>query len=148
MSGLYLSAEEYTSVRDILYGKKPARELPCRVASTAAYFARPDVVGLEEEHILCRTSFKFHRVNMSEMLTRYKARKPPHHDASKGPITHSLEFLLEEADIRDELFILDNCFKIDFCDKHECCNVLFQGTARPLRFSCCDLKECTWYCNF
>ena len=141
LGGWYLTREEKRAIRHYLTNPRDASRLPCRVASVAAYFSDADAVRDDPLHITARFSFGLLSTTLDQFVATYKQRR-----ATILIVLMFIKDLLKDCYIRDEDFILDECFRVPYCTEHETCrNVMTTG--KGIALSCCDRESCSWFCN-
>ena len=146
VGGWYITAKECTLINDVMTGKLPPRALPCRFADLGAYFVKPEEAIKGGTFNINRMSFRMWMISLETLKYNFDRRPDGRH-----AMMVFLDRVLEEAEIKSERFILDNCYRLDICEEHECCRKVFgreQNRLTCIRLACCNNEDCKDFTNF
>ena len=150
VGGLYITAGEREIIKEALGQTRDWLDLPHRIKEVAAFFVSfttgRDRIATEETFNICRFSLGLPLKKMKEMWHSFyhgfREDNDPH------PIMQFLHYLIKEAIVKEEQFIIDKCFTLPFCNEHDACKVLHCNVKGSGHLCCCDKKECKAFTNF
>ena len=150
VGGLYLTSRERDIIVEVLNEARDWCDLPCRITEVCAFFitleGMRDKVCCEEAFNICRFAFG---IPLKQMMDMWKSYIHAHREGGEPhPIKQFLRYLTQQATIKEEQFILDNCFTLPFCREHKFCNTFHAKCSGPARMCCCNLEKCKAFTNF
>lgn len=155
VGGLFITSGEGEIITGVLHRGLDYMQIPCRIREVAAYFATMVPRGklvTEEMFNICRLSLGLPLEKMKEMRSAFIAKhKEDQESLSSCPIFQFLDYIIKTAQVKDEQFIIDNCFSLPYCVEHECCKLFHNEgnkSKRPVRLCCCNEESCKEFANF
>lgn len=155
VGGLFITSGEGEVISDVLYRGRDFVQIPCRIREVTAYFATlapRRKLEAEEMFNICRFSLGFSLEKLKELRKAFFAKHAEDPETLHSlPIFQFLAYIIKTAQVKDEQFIIDNCFTLTYCREHECCKLFHSEgnkAKKPCRLCCCNEESCSEFANF
>ena len=149
VGGLFITSRERDAMQDVLrfhyVDNAPTPDIPCRLFEVGCFFVCEEAEMRRRPHFgNARSSFGLNLTKLRAMKKRFTEINP-----DEDPAMQFYREMLGCCEVRDENFILTECFRVTPCDEHPICkHIIDYAKQGYIEFTCCDRNECTEFCSF
>ena len=117
MGGLFITSGERDILYQVLHEGRDAVQLPCRIREVAAFFC---TACDPTEKLVSEEMFNIFRVGLGLPLEQLKNMREcfyarTEEEGKPIPVYQFSEYIMQNAQVKEEQFILDKCFALPYC---------------------------------